>query len=83
MRYAAMKIVQKEGGRAFYFGMSCPLIGSALSEALQFTVLRKMKLALMHFEGTNDLSYSSLMFASVLTGLCNTVILCPIELVKM
>jgi len=36
-------ILRNEGIRAFYVGMSSPLAGSAFSEALQFSVLRKIK----------------------------------------
>ena len=36
-------ILKTEGLAAFFVGMSSPLAGSALSEALQFSVLRKLK----------------------------------------
>ena len=72
-----------EGGRSFYYGMSSPLAGSTFSEALQFTVLRKIKLLMLEYSGQDELTNKYLLLSAVITGILNSFILTPIELIKI
>ena len=78
-----MKIAQREGLRSFYYGVSSPLMGAAFSEALQFTVLRKIKLQMLRFSGQKELSNNYLILSAIMTGFLNSFILSPIELIKI
>lgn len=81
---SAISIGRAEGLRSFYHGVSLPLAGAAFSEALQFTVLRRMKIFMQKVTGQHErLSNSNLILSAVLTGFLNSFVLSPVELIKI
>ena len=70
---------------AFYTGMSSPLLGSALSEALQFTMISKMKHLISERKGVevDSLRNKDILKATLATGLVNSFLLTPIEHIKV
>jgi hypothetical protein len=63
--------------------MSSPLLGQAFSEALQFTVLNKIKAIIKSKQEGAELSNFQIIISSMITGLCNSFILSPFELIKI
>jgi len=77
-------IARKEGMRSFYYGVSSPLMGSIFSEALQLTVLRKIKIQMQHITGqVDELSNINLILSAIITGQINSFVLTPMELIKI
>lgn len=59
-------------------------MGTALVEALQFTVLRRIKILMQKVSGQHDrLSNFNLILSAVITGFLNAFILSPVELIKI
>ena len=53
IRTSAIRIWTIDGPRAFFLGMSTPLLGSAFSEALQFTVFGGIKESFQKYSGNS------------------------------
>ena len=53
--FTVRRVAQKEGLRSFYVGVSSPMLGAAFSEALQFTMMTKVKTELANILGVQKL----------------------------
>ena len=79
----AQSVAHKEGLRSFYVGVSSPMFGAAFSEALQFAMMTKVKMELANALGVDKLEKQQVMYCAMLTGVINSVVLNPVELVKI
>ncbi|GJN38169.1 hypothetical protein PR202_gb27185 [Eleusine coracana subsp. coracana] len=76
-------ILRAEGPAALYRGMSAPLASVAVQNALVFQVYAILSRSLESSSGTDPPSYTSVALAGVGTGALQTLILSPVELVKI
>ena len=59
------------------------MMGAGISEALQFGLLSKVKKAMCEAKGVQKLEKKDLMICAMMTGVANSFLLNPIEVVKI
>ncbi|XP_006837919.2 mitochondrial arginine transporter BAC2 [Amborella trichopoda] len=85
--FSALKVLRSmassEGPLALYKGMSAPLASVAFQNAVVFQVYAVLSRAFDSRNGRDPPSYKSVVLGGVGTGALQSLILCPVELIKI
>jgi len=75
------ELVKYEGYRGFYRGLSAPLLGSVMENAVLFVAYGRIQ-KLIQGESETPLSVTQLSFSGALAGMAVSAVLTPVELIK-
>jgi len=77
------KTTLNEGPQGLFKGMSSPLVGIGLCNAVLFSANENFRRILQHGDPSKELSLTEMTVAGGLSGVAIALVLCPIELVKI
>jgi solute carrier family 25 carnitine/acylcarnitine transporter 20/29 len=79
----ATKLLKNEGPLGFYKGTLPPLLGVGACVSILFAAVENTKRLLMRLNGENQLSTYHYFIAGGIGGLCNAVVIIPVEHVRI